>query len=80
MGCAGDPNDLFTQVYTCCFIRSNQSGRYDILESQGDSLVTGLHNWHGDCSSKRVRQKLLIRREQDTLTIQRGGPFTRIGP
>ena len=67
-------------VYTCCFIRSNQSGRYDIVESQGDTLVLELFDRDGDITFERTSLKLVIDRENDTLTIQRGGPFTRSGP
>jgi len=68
------------QVYSCCFVRFSQSGRYAILESQGDTLVLELFNRDGDISSERTSIKLLIDRENQTLKIQIGGPFTRISP
>jgi len=68
------------QVYSCCFVRSSQSGRYAILESQGHTLVLELFNRDGDFTSERTSLKLLIDREDQTLQIQRTGPFTRMRP
>jgi hypothetical protein len=68
------------QVYACCFVRSTHFGRYTILESQADTLVLELFNQDGSIKSERTSIKLVIDRENQTLKIQGGGPFTRIGP
>jgi hypothetical protein len=66
-------------TYTCCFINSEDSGRYEIISSEGESLVLELFN-PGKPNEDRVQVLITIDREAGTLSIQRTGPFTRFSP
>ena len=66
-------------TYGCCFLRAESSGRYEIVESEGDSLIIELFNL-GKPNADRVQVKITIDREAGTLDIQRAGPFTRFAP
>ena len=68
------------ETTTCCFTRFQQYGRYDILESEGDTMTLVLFNIDGRLNSDRVPIKVLIDREADTIKIARLGPLTRIFP
>jgi hypothetical protein len=67
-------------AYTCCFVKYHQYGRYDIVESEGDTLTLVLFNIDGNLNSERVQIGIRIDRETDTIRIQGGGPFTRTLP
>jgi hypothetical protein len=63
----------------CCFVRSEDSGRYEIVESEGDTLTLELFD-PGNPEVDRVQIKITIDREAGTLQILRAGPFTRFNP
>jgi hypothetical protein len=66
--------------YTCCFMRSELSGRYEILKSDADSITLELFQLNGRLNSERTDIKIKIDRDQQALNIQGTGPFTRVGP
>jgi hypothetical protein len=68
------------ETYSCCFQEFQQYGRYDIVESEGDRLVLELFNIDGKFNSERVQILVKIDRQADTISLLRGGPFTRISP
>ncbi len=68
------------ETYTCCFVKFQQFGRYDILESGGDKIVLDLFNINGKFNSERVQLGITIDREADTIKIPGAGPFTRTMP
>jgi hypothetical protein len=68
------------EVYTCCFVESQQYGRYAILESGEDSLLLELFNINGRFNSERFQVNVMIDRDVDTIRVLRQGPFTRISP
>ncbi|MEJ2263506.1 MAG: hypothetical protein P8X95_08670 [Anaerolineales bacterium] len=68
------------ELSACCFVKTSETGRYEILKSEGDSLTLGLFNRNGDVSGSRAQIKIVIDREAETLRIQRAGPFERVGP
>ncbi len=68
------------ETYTCCFVEFRQYGRYDILESEGNRLVLELFNIDGKFNSERVPIAITINRQDDTIKLPGGGPFTRITP
>jgi hypothetical protein len=68
------------ETYTCCFMKFQQYGRYDILESEGDKLVLELFNIDGKFNSERAQIAVTIDRQADTIRLLRAGPFTRMSP
>jgi hypothetical protein len=68
------------EVSACCFVKTSETGRYEILKSEGDSLTLELFNRNGEVSDARAQIKIVIDREAETLRIQRAGPFERVGP
>ena len=68
------------ETYTCCFMKFQQYGRYDILESEGDKLVLELFNIDGKFNSERAQIAVTIDRQADTISLLRAGPFTRMSP
>jgi hypothetical protein len=68
------------ETYTCCFMKFQQYGRYDILESEGDKLVLELFNIDGKFNSERAQIAVTIERQADTISLLRAGPFTRMSP
>lgn len=68
------------ELSACCFARISETGRYEILKSEGDSLTLELFNRKGEVSDSRAQIKIVIDREAETLRIQRAGPFERVGP
>lgn len=67
-------------VYSCCFARSQESGWYEVIESEGDKLVIELSNRNGDTNAERFSVAIEIDHAADTIEIQGNGPFTRTGP
>lgn len=65
---------------SCCFMKFQQYGRYDILESEGDKLVLELFNIDGKYNSERGSIGITIDRQTDTIRLPGAGPFTRISP
>jgi hypothetical protein len=66
------------EFYACCFNdEQHLAGRYRIVESNDDHLVLELFNLRGGEQTGRLEIGLRIDREQDALTIQGGGPYTR---
>ena len=68
------------ETYSCCFVKFQQYGRYDILESEGDKLVLELFNIDGKFNSERGQIGITINRKDDTIKLPGAGPFTRISP
>ncbi len=68
------------ETYSCCFVKFQQYGRYDIIESEGDKIVLQLFNVDGNFNSERVQVAITIDREADTLRLLRAGPFIRMAP
>jgi hypothetical protein len=68
------------ETYSCCFVKFQQYGRYDIIESDGDKLTLELFNIDGKFNSERVQIAIRIDREADTIRLLRAGPFTRMAP
>ena len=66
------------EYFACCFnVRSHLAGRYRIVESKDDRLVLELFNIRGNGGADRIEIGIKINSEEDTLTIQASGPFTR---
>ena len=66
------------EFYSCCFnAETHLTGRYRIVDSSDDRLVLELFNLRGGAQTGRLEIGLKIDREQDTLTIQASGPYTR---
>jgi hypothetical protein len=68
------------ETHTCCFIKFQQYGRYDIVQSDGDKLVLELFNINGKLNTERVQVAITIDRQADTIRLLRAGPFTRLAP
>ena len=68
------------ETTTCCFTRFQQYGRYDILESEGDTMTLVLFNIDGRFNSERVQIKVRIDREAGTIKLTGVGPLERISP
>ena len=68
------------ETYSCCFLKFQQYGRYDVLESEEDRIVLELFNIDGKFNSERVQIAITIDRGNDTIRLLRAGPFTRMGP
>lgn len=68
------------ETYSCCFLKFQQYGRYDIVESEGDRIVLELFNIDGKLNSERVQILITIDRQADTIHLLRAGPFTRMDP
>jgi hypothetical protein len=68
------------ETYSCCFIKYQQYGRYDIIESERDKIVLELFNINGKFNSERVSITITIDREAETIRLLRAGPFTRMDP
>jgi hypothetical protein len=68
------------ETYTCCFVKFQQYGRYDIVESEGDTMILELFNIDGRFNSERVQIGVRLDREADTIDITGSGPFTRLIP
>jgi hypothetical protein len=66
------------ETYSCCFVKFQQYGRYDIAESEGDTITLELFNINGKFKSERVTIAITIDREADTIRLLRAGPFTRM--
>lgn len=66
--------------HSCCFIKFQQFGRYDVIESEGDRIVLELFNINGKLNSERVQILITIDREAGTIRVLRGGPYTRMDP
>jgi hypothetical protein len=65
---------------SCCFVESEEYGRYEIIQSEGDELVLELFHRDGRFNSERTQISITIDREEDGLKIQRGGLFERVRP
>ena len=68
------------ETVSCCFVKFQQYGRYDILESEGDKLVLELFNIDGKFNSERGQIGITIDRQADTIRLPGAGPFIRISP
>jgi hypothetical protein len=68
------------ETSSCCFVRFQQYGSYNVLESEGDTLTLELFNIDGNFSSERVQIIVLIDREADTIKLTGGGELTRLNP
>lgn len=68
------------ETYTCCFVEFQQYGRYTVLESEGDRLTLEFFNIDGKFNSERFQAIVKIDRQANTISLLRGGPFTRISP
>lgn len=68
------------ETNTCCFVKFQQFGRYDIVESEGDTMILELFNIDGRFNSERVQIGVHLDREADTIDITGTGPFTRLIP
>jgi hypothetical protein len=68
------------ETYTCCFVEFQQYGRYTVLESEEDRLTLEFFNIDGKFNSERFQAIVKIDRQADTISLLRGGPFTRISP
>jgi D-lyxose ketol-isomerase len=58
----------------------SETGRYDILKSEGDKLVLELYNRNGSVKAERTQIAVTINQEANTIKIGRAGPFTRDVP
>lgn len=67
-------------TYSCCFVKSQANGWYQLIESEADALVIELSNRDGDPNTERYLVRIEIDREADTIEIQGTGPFERTGP
>ena len=68
------------QTHSCCFARFEQSGRYNILDSEGDTLTLEFFNINGKLNSERYQVAVKINQETGTISVQGSGPFERIWP
>jgi major membrane immunogen (membrane-anchored lipoprotein) len=68
------------QTHSCCFARHEQSGRYTILNSEGNTLTLEFFNINGKLNSERFQVGVKIDPETGTIRIQGSGPFERIYP
>jgi hypothetical protein len=70
------------EYHSCCFNGEvYQTGRYEIVRSEGATIVLELFNQRGSSfGSGRHEIGITIDRENETLTIQAAGPFTRTLP
>jgi hypothetical protein len=68
------------ETYACCFVKFQQFGRYDILESEGNKLILEMFNTNGKFNSERFQIGIRIDRQEGTITIGPTGPFTRTMP
>jgi hypothetical protein len=68
------------ETYTCCFVKYQQSGRYTILESEGDTLILEFFYINGKPNSERFQVGVKVDPESDTIRIQGSGPYERIWP
>jgi len=74
------------EYYACCFVETQQSGNYAILESDEATLVLELFNIRGHVGGMSLspdttaEARIKIDREAGTIKIDRTGPFIRTGP
>lgn len=68
------------ETKTCCFVKFQQFGRYDIHESEGDKIILEMFNINGKFNSERFQLGILIDRDKGTINIGSTGPFTRTLP
>lgn len=74
------------QNTSCCFTKVNLQGSYSILESEENALELELFNIIGDQGGASVAKqttmviKIAIDQDNDTIIINRAGPYTRITP
>lgn len=74
------------QNTSCCFVKTNFRGSYSILKSEENTLELELFDIVGDqggmAISKQARMPLIIKinLENDTIEINRSGPYTRMTP
>ncbi|HET7089557.1 MAG TPA: hypothetical protein VFL17_12990 [Anaerolineae bacterium] len=64
----------------CCMFEQHTFGKYNIVESEGDVLVLELFWQDGSYRSEPTQIRIVIDRQNDTLKVQRTGPFRRITP
>ena len=68
------------EYYACCFVKMQQTGRYAVIKSEGDSLYLEFFNPDGDTRAEPVEIKIVINREEGTLNIPGSGELTRTLP
>ena len=68
------------EYYACCFVKDQQTGRYAVIKSEGDSLYLELFNRDGDTRAEPVEIKIVIDRKAGTIKVTGGGEFTRVMP
>jgi hypothetical protein len=67
-------------MYACCFAEQSETGRYEILESEGDRLVLELYNRNGSVKADRAQIAITIDQDAGTIKIGRAGPYVRDVP
>jgi hypothetical protein len=67
-------------AHSCCDFRPGMTGRYRILQSEGDALTLELYELEGGTDVDTYQIEVGINRDRDTLTIQAVGPFSRDVP
>lgn len=68
------------EYYACCFVRTQQTGRYAVTKSEGDELYIELFNPDGDTRAEPVGVKIVINRDEGTIKVQGSGEFRRRVP
>ena len=68
------------EYYACCFVKHQQTGRYAVIKSEGDSLYIELFNQNGNTRAEAVEIKIVVNREAGTIKIPGSGEFTRTMP
>ena len=67
-------------VYSCCFVKIQSGGSYQLIESEGDILTIEMFNSDGVFYGDRASVRIEIDRAADTIEIQGAGPYTRSIP
>lgn len=65
------------EYYACCFVETQQSGNYAILESDEGMLVLELFNRQGHIQRMSVSRDTTA---ESRIKIDPAGPFIRTGP
>lgn len=68
------------EYYACCFVKAQQTGRYAVIKSEGDSLYLELFNPDGNTRAEPVEIKIIINQQAGTIKVSGGGEFTRTLP
>jgi len=71
---------------SCCFVKMNFSGYYNIMDRAENELTLELYNLQGQAGDTVLYRNdtlsaiLKIDTVSDTLKINNDGPYTRVGP